>query len=54
MRKERKHYVRLHSAIGYVTPNDMLASRQVEIHSERDRKLETARQQRQSRRQQVA
>ena len=46
--------VRLHSVIGYVTPEDMLAGRQVEIHIERDRKLGTARQQRQSRRQQAA
>lgn len=47
-----KHYneVRLHSAIGYVTPNDMLAGRQTAIHSERDRKLEEARRQRQLRR----
>jgi len=37
-----------------VTPNDMLAGRQVEIYTERDRKLEAARQQRQSRRQQAA
>src|SRR5260370_11191866 len=43
------HYntVRLHSAIGYVTPNDMLAGRQAEIHAARDRKLEEARRQRQ-------
>jgi putative transposase len=41
---DRYNYVRLHSAIGYVTPNDMLAGRQVEIHAERDRKLEAARQ----------
>ena len=45
--------VRLHSAIGYVTPKDMLAGRQVKIHTERDRKLEAARQQRQNRRQQA-
>jgi hypothetical protein len=32
----------------------MLAERQQEIHLERDRKLEAARQQRQSRRQQAA
>ena len=40
------HYntVRLHSAIGYVTPQDMLAGRQAEIHAARDRKLEQARQ----------
>jgi putative transposase len=35
--------VRLHSAIGYVTPQDMLAGRQAEIHAARDRKLEEAR-----------
>jgi hypothetical protein len=50
------HYntVRLHSAIGSVTPADMLADRQAEIHRARDRKLEEARQQRQIRRQQAA
>jgi transposase InsO family protein len=51
---DRYNNVRVHSAIGYVTPNDMLAGRQVEIHIERDRKLAAARQQRQSRRQQAA
>ena len=37
-----EHYnnVRLNSATGYITPNDMLAGRQREIHAERDRKLE--------------
>src|SRR3989454_9119612 len=42
------HYntVRLHSAIGFITPQDMLAGRQTEIHATRDRKLEAARQQR--------
>ena len=50
---DRYNNVRLHSAIGYVTPKDMLARRQVEIHTERDRKLGAARQQRQSRRQQA-
>jgi hypothetical protein len=35
--------VRLNSAVGYVTPKDMLAGRQQEIHDERDRKLEEAR-----------
>lgn len=34
---------RLHSAIGYVTPADMLAGRDKEIHCERDRKLDEAR-----------
>jgi transposase-like protein len=43
--------VRLHSAIGYVTPQDMLAGRQAEIHAARDRKLERARQLRKIRRQ---
>jgi hypothetical protein len=42
-----------HSAIGYVTPNDMLMGRQAAIHGERDRKLEQARQQRQLRRSQT-
>ena len=37
---------RLHSAIGYITPNDMLAGRQQEIHDGRDAKLQAARAQR--------
>jgi len=41
---------RLHSAIGYVTPADKLAGREKEIFAARDRKLEAARQQRQSKR----
>lgn len=51
-----EHYntVRLHSAIGYITPADMLAGRQKEIHEVRDRKLETAREQRKLRRQKTA
>ena len=51
-----EHYntVRLHSAIGFVTPADMLAGRQKEILDARDRKLEEARRQRQLRRQQAA
>jgi putative transposase len=44
------NHVRLHSAIGYVTPIDMLAGRQAEIHAERDRKLEKAGRLRQLRR----
>jgi transposase InsO family protein len=50
------HYntVRLHSAIGFITPADMLAGRQTEIHAARDRKLEQARQERAKRRQQAA
>lgn len=48
-----KHYntVRLHSAIGYVTPADKLAGREKGIWAERDRKLEEAREQRRLRRQ---
>jgi putative transposase len=38
---------RLHSALGYVTPQAMLEGRRAEIHNERDRKLEQARRQRQ-------
>ncbi len=51
-----EHYnnVRLNSATGYLTPKDVLAGRQQEIYAERDRKLEAARQQRQSHRQQAA
>jgi hypothetical protein len=47
-----EHYsnARLNSAVGYVTPKEMLAGRQQEIHTERDRKLETARKQRRGRR----
>ena len=51
---DRYNTVRLHSAIGYVTPQDMLAGRQAEIHAARDRKLEQARRQRQLRRQQAS
>ena len=46
--------VRLNSAVGYITPKDLLAGRQQEIHAERDRKLEVARKQRQIRLQQGA
>jgi putative transposase len=43
------HYnmLRLHSAIGYVTPADKLVGLEPAIHAERDRKLEEARQRRQ-------
>lgn len=46
--------VRLNSAVGYVTPKDMVAGRQHEIHDDRDRKLEEARKRRQVRRQNAA
>jgi len=47
-----EHYdtVRLHSAIGYVTPLDKLEGRDLEIFAERDRKLEAARELRKARR----
>jgi putative transposase len=47
-----QHYnaVRLHSAIGYVTPADKLAGREKEIFTQRDAKLAAAREQRQQRR----
>jgi len=62
-REEARHVVtrfvehynakRLHSAIGYVTPNDFLAGKQAAIHAERDRKLEEAREARAQRRAQT-
>jgi transposase InsO family protein len=47
-----QHYnsVRLHSAIGYIAPNDLLAGRAEVIWAERDRKLEEAREARRRRR----
>jgi transposase InsO family protein len=48
-----EHYneVRLHSAIGFVTPKDKLEGREKQIFTERDLKLEMAREQRKARRQ---
>ncbi|MDA1140450.1 MAG: IS3 family transposase [Planctomycetota bacterium] len=48
-----RHYneVRLHSAIGYVTPKDRLEGRHEDIFTERDRKLEEARERRKTNRQ---
>jgi transposase InsO family protein len=47
-----EHYntVRLHSAIGYITPADFLAGRGKAIWAERDRRLEAAREVRRVRR----
>ena len=41
--------MRLHSAIGYVTPLDKLEGREEEIWKERDRRLEEAREERRRR-----
>jgi putative transposase len=48
---EHYNYVRLHSAIGYVTPADKLAGREAEIFAARDKKLEAARDRRRQARQ---
>jgi putative transposase len=42
---------RLHSAVGYITPNDMLLGHDKAIHAERDRKLAEARERRKQLRQ---
>jgi len=42
--------VRLHSAIGYLTPADKLAGREAEIFAARDRKLAEARERRKAQR----
>jgi transposase InsO family protein len=47
---EQYNTVRLHSAIGYVTPKDKLEGRGQEIFANRDRKLEAAREARKQRR----
>ena len=39
---------RLHSSLGYITPQDMLEGRQAEIHAARDRKLGEARRKRET------
>jgi transposase InsO family protein len=51
-----KHYneVRLHSAIGFITPKDKREGRDRAIFAERDRKLEAARERRRQRRQAAA
>ncbi len=47
-----EHYneVRLHSAIGYVTPQTKLEGKEKTVFDDRDRKLEAAREQRRSKR----
>jgi putative transposase len=48
---EHYNHVRLHSAIGYVTPQDQLLGNDAAIHAERDRKLAEAREHRKQMRQ---
>ena len=48
---EHYNHVRLHSAIGYVTPNDKLLGNDEAIHAARDRKLAEARERRKQMRQ---
>jgi putative transposase len=50
------HYnaIRLHAGIGYIAPNDRLAGRHAAIFASRDKKLETARENRRIKRQQQA
>jgi putative transposase len=50
---EQYNTVRLHSAIGYVTPKDKLEGREQTIFAERDRKLEAAREKRKVKRHQT-
>jgi putative transposase len=45
--------IRLHSAIGYIAPIDRLADRHKTIFAARDKKLETAREARRIKRQQL-
>ncbi len=48
---EQYNTVRLHSAIGHVTPQAKLEGREKAIRAERDRKLEQARERRKAKRQ---
>jgi putative transposase len=48
---EQYNTVRLHSAIGYITPQTKLDGREKTVFAERDRKLETARERRKEKRQ---
>ena len=45
------NHLRLHSALGFITPKDRLQNRHLQIFADRDKKLESARQQRKLKRQ---
>ncbi|MDQ3622259.1 MAG: integrase core domain-containing protein [Verrucomicrobiota bacterium] len=49
---EHYNHTRLHSGTGYITPTDRLAGRHTTIFAARDKKLESAREQRRIKRQQ--
>jgi len=51
---DHHNQVRLHSAIGYIAPMDKLLGKDVKIFKERDRKLESAREERKQRRRSAA
>jgi hypothetical protein len=46
-----KAFIRLNSAFGYITRKDMLAGHPQKFQTERDRKLDAAKEQRKTRRQ---
>jgi hypothetical protein len=48
---EHYNHVRLHSALGYITPADKLNGLAQAIHDDRDQKLEAARERRRQNRQ---
>jgi len=50
---EYYNHVRLHSAIGFIAPDDKLNGREAVISAERDRKLAEAREQKRMRHQDV-
>lgn len=50
---ENYNFTRLHSAIGFITPNDMLQGRQAAIFDERQHKLKLAQQERKQQREQL-